>query len=528
MKITKNGSLMSDNTSNPIILDAIELHREAGYTEDEIAPFTANTLRLLNDYTDYFGAGKDVEYTLKKSFYKIDLRLVIPGDHFDPFERGSNVEERIINNIATVNLNSGKARIHYKYTNNRNYITVRKPREDAHSSFLKNPTVISTLLGIISGIICLYLPEQASAFLIDQLAVPVESILLNLMAGIMGPVIFISIITSIVAFGTVSDLKSIGFRIINRFIRIILFVMAVSIVISGTFFRNFGSGSAGFAPGHLIDLILDIIPTNIVDPFHYNNTAQLVVLGFLLGAALLLIGDGVKGLSDLLLQINEWMMSALSMILTLMPLLPFLSILTVIGKGNWSVLLEGWKFIAASYIVYTVIIVIKAVKTSVVTGISIASFWQIIKPAVTIAFTTASLSAPLKKEYEVSENELNIRHDYTSFWIPVSAAMLSPGTTVNIVVGTFMLAEIAGVSISASFLAVLIILTFELSIASPGTEAAWTIVFETLALPASYVGIFSAYRLFTRNYHMGVVEAYCLLEETESAYKLGGIRQEKK
>ena len=35
-----------------------------------------------------------------------------------------------------------------------------------------------------------------------------------------------------------------------------------------------------------------------------------MILGFLLGSALLMLGDRVKELNEILLQINEWMMSA--------------------------------------------------------------------------------------------------------------------------------------------------------------------------------------------------------------------------
>jgi L-cystine uptake protein TcyP (sodium:dicarboxylate symporter family) len=87
-----------------------------------------------------------------------------------------------------------------------------------------------------------------------------------------------------------------------------------------------------------------------------------------------------------------------------------------------------------------------------------------------------------------------------------------------------MVAELAGVSVSLSFLLVLILVTLELSIASPGTTSAWTIMFSTLSLPVSYVGLFTVYRMFTANYGTACTEAYDMLEELEAAYKLDGIK----
>lgn len=53
-------------------------------------------------------------------------------------------------------------------------------------------------------------------------------------------------------------------------------------------------------------------------------------------------------------------------------------------------------------------------------------------------------------------------------------------------------------------------------------------MFETLALPTSYVGLFTAYRLLTTNFGAAVTEAYSMLEEVEAAHKQGGINGDKK
>ena len=96
-------------------------------------------------------------------------------------------------------------------------------------------------------------------------------------------------------------------------------------------------------------------------------------------------------------------------------------------------------------------------------------------------------------------------------------------TTLNLVIATFMVAELSGVAVTTSFLLVLIIVTLELSIASPGTTSAWTIMFETLGMPTSYVGLFTIYRMFTINYGTACSMLYNMLEEAEAAHKLDGM-----
>ena len=116
-------------------------------------------------------------------------------------------------------------------------------------------------------------------------------------------------------------------------------------------------------------------------------------------------------------------------------------------------LLKGWRFIAATYIAFAISVAVKMIKTSVRTGISIPGLWKGIKP------------------------------EFSSFWIPMSNAMLNPGTV-----------------------------------------SAWAILFVTLSLPTSYVGVFSAYRLLTQNYCGACSEVYLMLEQIEAAKGLDGIR----
>ena len=450
---------------------------------------------------------------------------MIPGESYDPFESGNSAKQRKLGSIISMNLNTETATVSHNYGFGYNIISVSVPLAERHKALHKNPMVIAIVLGIVLGLLCQHIPDAVSSFLVDDLASPLMSIMLKVISAIMGPVIFISMTTSIIALDSINDLTNLGFKILKRFVVTTLFLIAVSIGVSAVFFRSFGTASVSFAPQQLIQMILDIIPTNLFTPFVENNTPQLVILGMLLGSALLILGDRVNELNTILLQINEWVMSAMKIILMAVPVIPFLSIFTSVAKGTGGEILEGWKFIVASYIAYTICIVVKAIKTSAKTGIGISEFWRKIKPVVTMALTTGSTAAPMKKAYEISENDFSIRHEFTSFWIPMCSAMLSPKTTINVVIATFMVAQMTGIAITTSFILVLILVTLELSMASPGTTSAWAIMFETLSMPTSYVGLFTVYRMLTNNYCAACTEAYYMFEEVEAAYKLDGIEK---
>ena len=525
IKSRKKSTLLRDNAANEIISDSADILRSADYNEDQIAQFTDSAVSILNDYAELIGEGTEIEYRFSRGLLKYELKMAIQGEPYDPFKTGSEARNRKLADVVNINLNTETVRVSYQYTLGYNIISVIIPLAERKKPIFRDPMVLAPVLGIVLGLLCQRLPDAANSFIVNDLASPFLSIILKMLSGIMGPVIFISMTTSIIALDSINDLTNLGFKIVKRFIVIALFLTVVSIAVSGVFFRSFGTGSISFAPQQLIQMILDVIPTNLYRPFLDNNTPQLVILGFLLGAALLVLDDSVSGLKDMLMQVNKWIMSAMRIVLMVGPVVPFLSIFTTIAKGNGSSILEGWKFIAASYIVFSICVAVKAVKASVKTGIGIPEFWSKIKPIVMMTFTTGSTSVALKKVYEVSEKDFRIKPEFSSFWIPMCSAMLSPKTTINVVIATFMVAEITGVAVTTSFLIVLILVTLELSIASPGTTSAWTIMFETLSMPTGYVGLFSVFKVFTNNFSAACTEAYSMFEEVEAAYKLDGIDQ---
>ena len=177
-------------------------------------------------------------------------------------------------------------------------------------SWVKLPMFWAVVLGVVCGLVCRRLPDNIRSFLVDGLADPISSVVLALIAGVTGPVIFLSLITSISSLGSISKLTDLGFKIMWRFIKCTLFIIGVSIMVSLLFYNVFGAGAIQFSPDQLVSMLLNLIPTNIVAPFLNNNTPQLVILGILLGAALLLLEDRVANLAASLRSLKEWSSTA--------------------------------------------------------------------------------------------------------------------------------------------------------------------------------------------------------------------------
>ncbi|MBQ4425097.1 MAG: cation:dicarboxylase symporter family transporter [Lachnospiraceae bacterium] len=410
---------------------------------------------------------------------------------------------------------------HY-YVHGTNVLVVSSPPIKKKSLF-RSPMLWAAILGLAAGFLCLQLPDTVRGIVLSDVAKPIQSVSISLVTAAMGPLILFSMLVSVSALQSIDELTNLGFKLIGRFIVITLAVMAVGIGVSLLFYSDFGTGGIDFRPKQIIELLLGIIPTNPISPLLNNNTPQLVVLGLVLGAALLILGDRVSRLKEMISQINEWIMSAMGIILKIVPVIPFVSIFMVIAQGNGATLLNGWEFIAANYAVALLCGGIKLFAVSARYKVAVPVLWKKLWPMVSTAFSTANNTTMLKQEYEISKDVLGIKPEFSSFWIPMSQAMLNPRVTICLIIPPFLILKYIGQPITLSFLLITILLVLELSIANPGTTGGWSILFAALALPAEYVGTFMMYRLFVVNFNAGYGALQVGLEQIEAAAKAGAI-----
>lgn len=517
----KRGILQADNQSNSVITEGVAALRKAGFEEEECAAFAEKMLGLLDDGRDLFGVGKEFEYATGKRFGRLEFQIVIEGERFNPFEDGRGAKKRETDRSLRNFVNYRTTSVTYNYIAGKNIIAVFSPAIRRRELAIKSPIVWALFLGLLAGMICRRLPEEVIRFLIDDLANPVFSVVIGMMTGIMGPVIFVSLVLSISSLGSINKLTDLGGRIIRRFVAITFLVMAVSIAVSLFFYHAFGTEDTSFRFGKVISMLLDVFPRNLVTPFVENNTPQLVVMGFAMGIALLMLGDHANLLNSSLNQVGDWLKNTSYLIYRLTPLIPFISVFKLTANGQGRILLDGWEFIVAVYVSFTICVIIKLAKVSLRCGIGIPVLWKKAWPLFSRAFVTGSETATMMLEYDVSKNAMGINPGFSEFWIPISQAMLSVKTTVHLAIPPFLILKYTGMPITSSFLLVLIILTLEMSFASPGINSAWVILFASLALPSEYVGIFAVYKMLTTNYGSACSMLYSALEQIELSDAIG-------
>ena len=501
-----------------IIEDCRTTLNKCKLSAEDAETFIDTASEILNLYRDSLGEESTIRYHVRKRSGRTELRFGVKGKKHDIFEEGDGAEER--RKLKTVDrvLFDQKSALTYRYTSGYNIVTVRSGKKRTSSNMLKQPMIQAVIGGLVAGLICLQLPEAANAFIVNEVTEPVLTVALAVLSGLLGPIVFLSIVRAVSALDSLDEFTGLGSKVLKRFLITTLCIAVFSDILGVIFFPFFGRRDIAFDPGKLIEISLDVIPTSFVTPFVENNIPQIVILGIGMGAVLLRLGDRAKGLSDLLSQIFEWLAGLMETIKVILPIVPFLSVFNIVARGETAIFLRGWKYIVATYICMALCVLFKIFKVNKKCSIDIPVIWSKIKPVVRSCLLAGSSRSQSSYITEISEKELGIDRDYTSFWVPMSDGMLDPSLTISFVLAPFLVADITGTPVSFSFLLILMLLAVELSMASPGLTAGYTLIFQSLGMSADYVGMFSVFSIVIKNCAAACGAAYKILEHIESAY----------
>lgn len=248
------------------------------------------------------------------------IRVTVAGPSVNP---NTDFEENELDAAGNVILESLGLSPMYRYNKGVNQIEFQVPRKKVNQL---SWVALAGILASIFGLLTTRLPWNTQQFLTEQLATPTLKILLGLLTGVAMPMIFLSICTGILGIGNVAALGRIGKKFLLRFLGLTFVVSALSVATVGWLFplsSEGGTEAVGFQA--VFDLVLQMIPTNIVAPFMEGNALQLILLGMSFGVALLVLGERTEGLSDAMRQAEDVVSLLMRGINRLIPLFVFLT-----------------------------------------------------------------------------------------------------------------------------------------------------------------------------------------------------------
>lgn len=377
--------------------------------------------------------------------------------------------------------------------------------------------IIGLILGLVYGVVA------ASAgwgeFTSDWVA-PFGTIFLNLLQLIAVPLIISSLIVGVASLGDLEQLSRIGGKTLGIYILTTTIALVIGLVLvntlepgsavpeqvkttleqtyQGDIEESMEMANQAEDRGPLQPLV-DMVPSNFFSSASDNgNMLQVVFVAIFFGIALLLIPrEDAEPLLSFFDSLFQLVIKAVEIIMLMAPIGVFgllADAITSIAAGTpmgLASLLGALGYYCVTVVVGLAIMVfaVYPVFIKIFTSISIPDFFRAIAPAQLVAFSTSSSGATLPVTMEVSEKNLGVSEEISSFVLPLGATVNMDGTALYQAVSAVFIAQVLGIALTFTQQLNIILIAVLASIGTAAVPSAGIVmlvaILESIGVPSA-------------------------------------------
>ena len=356
--------------------------------------------------------------------------------------------------------------------------------------------MIGLALGVVFGMILS--PFAANPFVKD---VVIDSVLaffggmfINLMKVMIVPLVSISLAMGAASIGDVKKLRRIGTKVLGFYfattaiaVAIGLFVAKITNVGKGMIHGNLPKGEYEIAQqSKLIDVLLDMIPKNIVNAMSEEKMLAIIIFFLLLGVAITALGDKVKNLKTLLEEANELVLKMVELIMQVAPLGVFALISKVVASTGIDVLVKLIGFVVVTLIAFVI-------HTGVMAKMNPIKFFKNFLNVISVAFSTSSSNATIPVNIETLSEKFGVSEEISSFTIPLGATVNMDGTAIMQGVAAVFIANLYNIHLGPTQYIGIILTAVLASVGTAGVPGAGmlmlSLVLKQAGLPLEGIGV---------------------------------------
>lgn len=340
---------------------------------------------ILLDYQAEFG--EEATYKLKciNRLHAIRLEIEIPGKSFNPLEK-ENEDRALINGLLA---GIGLAPT-YHYKNGKNYIVFTPKRKPMNATV---KMVVAIALSVVAGLFLLLLPDGARSGFSEYVLTPVSDLFFSAVAAVASPFIFLSVLGSICSMGNTETLGKIGKKMLGAIFRYMTIAGFILTIIATLFYKVTWGGISGSNFAKVLELIYNIVPTNIFEPFIEGNSLQIIFIAVLFGIAMLMLSSKVSGVFSVVDQLSSLVQTVMGVVLEALPFALFVIFTNMIISGTIMDIIGSYKMVLIILLLVFMYLVGMVLWVSFRRKISPILLMKKVLPTFLVALTTASSAA---------------------------------------------------------------------------------------------------------------------------------------
>ena len=240
-------------------------------------------------------------------------------------------------------------------------------------------------------------------------------------------------------------------------------------------------------PPPLIDVLVDIFPSNPVKAMADGKMLQIIVFALLFGYAISHAGEPGRRIAAFFRDMEAVVMKMVGILMALAPYGVFALLAKLFATmGSGAILDLAVYFFTVLAVLLFHGLVVYSLLLRVFAGLSPAMMISKIRSVWAFAFSTASSGATLPVTLRTVERRLGVDNSVAGFTIPLGATINMDGTAIMQGVATVFIAQVYGIDLSlTAFITVILTAT----LASIGTAAVPGVGLITLALVLEQAGL---------------------------------------
>lgn len=496
MKTIRQSFQLNTAVCDEIAEQITEFCKRIGTDQKDMLRYRLSAEECLLYWMDHGLLGNTVILQMGRYMRSPYVTLEIEGRSLNPYA-GNKEDFGTYTNSILVSLDLSPE---YSYSGDRNRIRFRIKKK-APNQIVILCMILGTaaLIGILG---MLLIPQTARETALNLVIKPLYNTFFKILGCIAGPMIFLSVAWGIYGIGDTATFGRIGRKMMLRYTLTTFIAAAACTVffpILGPGLSSASGGSGQF--GTITDLILSIIPSNIIEPFLSGNTLQLILLSIVIGIALLFLGKKTATIAMAIDQINILVQFLMQLISKLVPFVIFLMILGIIWSGSLSVFSTAWIFFACMFAMMLLMAAVFLFSTSVRRKVSPLLLIRKNTPAFLIALSTASSAAAFGSNVETCERKFGIDPSLVKFGIPLGMVMHKPIAAAYNLLIVFYFAAHYHINASIEWICVAVFISTILAIATPpipgGGVIAYSVLFLQMGIPSDAMAIALALDIIT-------------------------------
>lgn len=271
------------------------------------------------------------------------------------------------------------------------------------------------------------------------------------------PLIFFSLVAGVASIGDIRKLGAVGGRAMLLFlvtgqIAVILGLTLATLVQPGLGVDASLAGVSTVAPPpetSATDMILNMVPENVVQAMASMDVLALIVFSLLLGIGILMAEKDGEPVARIFDSGAIIMQKVTILVMELTPFGVFALMAWVAGTFGFEGLIPLAKLVALNYIGCAIIIfVMYSAMIKFIAKLPVIDFFRGMIDAIAVSYSTASSNATLPVTLRCTQRNLGVSPSVSSFVVSLGATINMNGTAMYLGLATLFGAQIFGVDLS--------------------------------------------------------------------------------